>query len=390
MRRILALARNDWLQVLKDRPSAFWLVLMPFAFIYLFASFGGDGGDEAIGLAVIDADRSALSAALTRELRRERFAIAEFDVAAAETTQLRRSLLIPSGFQDSLATGRKVDVHLHASESADATASLVAQMHVQRAVLALLARMTEALPAAATEGAAGETLAVGGPFLAELDRLAAEPPLIGVRAETAGRGRPVPSGMRQSLPATVILFTLINTTIYGAVFLAVERQEGMLARIFAHPMTRGSILLGKLLGAAGIAIGQSALLLVAARLIFGAYLGRSALGLALVLVCFALVSAALALFWGAVLRKPEQVTATTLVVSLFLGAIGGCWWPLEVVPAWMRAAGHLSPAAWAMDGLHALISYGAGWQAVLLPCAVLLAYAVLFIGLGARLLRVTA
>jgi len=386
MRRILALAGNDLLQVLKDRPSAFWLVLMPFAFIYLFASFGGAGAPPAIGLAVIDADRSELSAALAADLRRERFTLQEIDPAAAETLRVRRSLFIPKGFQDSLAAGRRVDVRFFSREDADETATVVARMHAQRAVLALLARLALTLP----PGAATETLAFEGGHLAEFQRLAAEPPLIHVQAETAGRGRPVPSGMRQSLPATVVLFTLINTTMYGAVLLAVERQQGILSRIAAYPLSRASILLGKLLGALGIALGQSALLLLGARAIFGAFLGHSPLGLALVLGCFALAAAAMALFWGAVLRRPEQANATTLVVSLFLGAIGGCWWPLEVVPQWMRTAGHASPAAWALDGLHALISYGAGWQAVLLPCGVLLGYAAVFLALGARLLRVRA
>jgi ABC-type multidrug transport system permease subunit len=327
-----------------------------------------------------------------------------------ETTFVRRSLFIPAGFQDSLAAGRRVGVHFYADADADESATLVARMHVQRAVLALLARL--ARTAAASEARApapgpapaagaslldgspargpGEpgTLTIDGPFLEELARLSAEPPLLTVQSETAGHGRPVPSGMRQSLPATIILFMLINTTIYGAVFLAVERQEGMLARIATHPLPRVSIIAGKLLGAVLIALAQAALLLGAARLLMHADLGRSFPGLALVLVCFALVAAALALFWGAILRKPEQVTATTLVVSLFLGAIGGCWWPLEVVPAWMRSAGHISPAAWAMDGLHAIISYGAGLPAVLVPCLILLAYAALFVYLGTRLLRV--
>jgi hypothetical protein len=40
-----------------------------------------------------------------------------------------------------------------------------------------------------------------------------------------------------------------------------------------------------------------------------------------------------------------------------------------------------------MDGFHALISFGRGIEAVVLPAAVLLGFAALFAALGARLLR---
>jgi ABC-2 type transport system permease protein len=403
MRRIWVLARNDLLQVIKDRPSVFWMLLLPMAFIYLFSSFGNSGGAAQIGLAVIDEDRSLLSGALAQGLERESFVVTELEPAAAETLDVRRSLRIPCGFQDSLAAGRPVPVYYYVSEGADASASLVAEMNIRRAVIQTLVSLTRAAGAeAAGTSAAGEagtgaadaagardTLRIDAAFGARLARIAAEPRVITVRGETAGRGRPVPSGARQSLPATVTLFMLINTTVFGAVFLATERQAGMLARIAAHPVSRFSIFAGKLLGALLVALLQAAILLLAGQLLIGAYPAHSGFPLALVVFCFALVAASMALFWGAILRKPEQVTATALVAALFLGAIGGCWWPLEVVPGWMRAAGHISPAAWAMDAFHAIISYGAGWQAVALPCLVLLGYAALFIALGARLLKVT-
>jgi ABC-2 type transport system permease protein len=387
MRRIWVLARNDLLQVIKDRPSVFWMLLLPMAFIYLFSSFSNGGGAAQIGLAVIDEDRSLLSGALAQGLERESFVVTELEPAAAETLDVRRSLRIPCGFQDSLAAGRPVPVYYYVSEGADASASLVAEMNIRRAVIQALVSLTRA---AGTDSAgARDTLRIDAAFGARLARITAEPRVITVRGETAGRGRPVPSGARQSLPATVTLFMLINTTVFGAVLLATERQAGMLARIAAHPVSRFSIFAGKLLGALLLALLQAAILLLAGQLLIGAYPAHSGLPLALVVFCFALVAASMALFWGAILGRPEQVTATALVAALFLGAIGGCWWPLEIVPGWMRAAGHISPAAWAMDALHAIISYGAGWQGVALPCLVLLGYAALFIALGARLLKVT-
>jgi ABC-type multidrug transport system permease subunit len=57
------------------------------------------------------------------------------------------------------------------------------------------------------------------------------------------------------------------------------------------------------------------------------------------------------------------------------------------MPRWLWSAAHVFPTAWAMDAFHALISFGRGLEAVLLPAAVLLAFGALFSLLGARFLK---
>jgi ABC-type multidrug transport system permease subunit len=75
------------------------------------------------------------------------------------------------------------------------------------------------------------------------------------------------------------------------------------------------------------------------------------------------------------------------IIPLFLGAIGGTWWPLEIVPSWMRIAAHVSPAAWAMDALHGLIAFGKGPGVVVVPCAVLICAGAGMTMIAARTLR---
>jgi ABC-2 type transport system permease protein len=72
---------------------------------------------------------------------------------------------------------------------------------------------------------------------------------------------------------------------------------------------------------------------------------------------------------------------------MLLAGLGGCWWPSEVMPRWLWRAAHVLPTPWAMDGFHALLSFGHGLDAVLVPAAALLGFAALFAVLGARFLR---
>ena len=67
--------------------------------------------------------------------------------------------------------------------------------------------------------------------------------------------------------------------------------------------------------------------------------------------------------------------------------LGGCMWPLEVVPPFMKTLAYLSPAAWAMNGYRALIFSHASAGAILPDVAAMFLFAVAFSALGMFRLR---
>lgn len=412
MGRMFALAVNDLRLTLKDRPALFWAVIMPVAFIYIFGAVYRDEGSPSVSLAVVDQDASFLSKAFTSHLSEEGFNVSVVSDSIARA-DWPRFLQIPAGFQDSIAAAHQVPIRFGLSSDANAEYSQTARMHIVRATTKMIVDLIETakrlgitldanVPAdeggisgaltrlrAAFSGGGGEEapIVIDAAFERTFAEVTAEPAKVTMASRVAGKGRPVPSGQRMSLPAMITLFMLINTGMYGAVFLTEEKQNRVLSRIATYPLSRTGILTGKLLGRTLIGLTQAAILLIAGRFLLGAFLGNSLPALIVLILCLALTVGAHALFWGAVLKRVEQATAVMMIVSLFLGAIGGCWWPLEVVPGWLRTFGHISPAAWAMDGFHALLSFGETGLAILVPCLVLLAFAAVFTIAGAFLLK---
>ena len=70
-----------------------------------------------------------------------------------------------------------------------------------------------------------------------------------------------------------------------------------------------------------------------------------------------------------------------------LAALGGCWWPIEITPAWMQFVQKLLPTGWTMDALHKLISFQAGAASVIPNIAMLLVASAVFGGLAVRRFR---
>jgi ABC-2 type transport system permease protein len=143
-------------------------------------------------------------------------------------------------------------------------------------------------------------------------------------------------------------------------------------------------------GRAGLASVQVCVFILIALLVFRIDLGTSPAGLAALVASFVLCAAALSLLCGSVLKTEDSASGVGIVVTLIMSALGGCWWPSEVMPAWMRATAKLFPTSWAMNGLHQLLSWGGGLREVLPHIGVLSLMAVVSWWLAARQLRQVA
>ena len=383
---IVSIGLGDLRLTSKERSAIFWMLVMPIAFIGLFGSmFREEGrGLRRVGLAIVDEDGSFLSRSFVEDLRKENLALRVLTPAARDTAQgVTRTLIVPRGFSDSLASGQRVALKIELQKGRTREYDLPAQISIQKAIIRMLATLAEI----DTAGSAETGSVASESFQSRFQRLSERPDLIRTEVRTAGKGRVVPAGFGASAPAMLVMFLLMNTVIYGAVILTYEKQNRCLARLVSAPVSRFDILAGKILGRLLQAFVQSLILLAAGRYLFGVHWGPSPVALVLLLLCLGLCAAALGILLGSVLRTAEQASTLSWIVPLFLSAIGGCWWPLEIVPPWMQVFGHISPAAWAMDGLHGLISFGKGPEAIWIPCLVLLGYATVLTGIGARLLK---
>jgi len=84
-----------------------------------------------------------------------------------------------------------------------------------------------------------------------------------------------------------------------------------------------------------------------------------------VLVAYGGLMASVGLLLGSLARTEGQAAAIGVIASNVLAALGGCWWPIEITPAWMQKLQLALPTGWAMDALHKLVSFETPPAAVL-------------------------
>ncbi len=392
--RMLDLALNDLRQIARDRKSAFFLLIMPLAFTVLLGlAFGGspagDHTDSRLPVGVLDQDSSDMSGRLTSLLagsavvRLETVTTTPDELAnRVGSNTLAAGLIIPNGYAASLRAGPPQPVTLVADRGG--STSFAVQGEVNAAVRRMDAAANTARigvetlhqSAAQWDEQAGR-VAFDTAFDRALAAWAVPPVTTAGVAGRAGQEEPSPrldNAFAQSSPGMMVQFAIAGLLSAAGVLVA-ERRSRCLPRLLTTNMSRVQILGGHFLAMFAIIFGQLLLLAVFGQLILGLPYTNAPLATLLLVAATALFAASLGLLIGAVAKSQEQVIIFSLLPMFVLAGLGGAWVPLEFTPAAFQKIAHLTPLAWAMEGLQDIIVRGQGLPAVLPALAVLLAYA---------------
>lgn len=157
------------------------------------------------------------------------------------------------------------------------------------------------------------------------------------------------------VPSYTVMFAFFLVLSVGWLFVA-ERKHGTLARLRAAPLTRGQILLGKLLPCLFVSLAQGFFLLAAGYVIFGMTWGSRPDLLVPVIVCTSAAAVGLAVFVASVARTETQVAVYGTLLVLVLGGVSGSLMPRDLMPENMKAASLVTPHAWALDAYAQLLA----------------------------------
>jgi len=196
--------------------------------------------------------------------------------------------------------------------------------------------------------------------------------------EQAGQG-----SYLQFVAPGVIAMGILFTSIFSGIGLLWDRQFGFLKETLVAPVPRLTIMAGRTLGGATIAIIQGALVLVVCMLVGFRPENWSAVPLALMFMALiAVVFASLGTAIGSTLKDMQgfQLIMNFLIMPIFF--LSGALFPLDNLPTPLMIATRLDPLAYGVDGLRGAF-IGVSHIGTLLDVSVLAALSALFLVLGA-------
>lgn len=367
------IAVNDLKLSIRDKMFFFWLLIFPLLFAVIFGTAFPESTDEIrkVDLKVLDNDQSTLSQALVEEMKEENYAVAEIKL---EEEKEARTLIIPEGFSQKILSGKKTELILEKLSNSDMEASQAAYANVLKAIIKILTKVVLIAPEDESE--------LDNQYeRTEIERL------ITIKTEQGGQLESIPAGYNHSIPAVAVAFVIFTILMYGGIILLQERRHGQLERIFLSPATFSTIIAGKWLSRVILGMIQVILLLMVGRFIFKVYFGDSIPSIFLLFLFFCGTIAGMSILFGSLIRKEEIIVILNILVANLMASLGGCWWPLELVPSGIRKIGFIFPTGWAMDGLHKLIFFGDDFNAVLPHVGVLFLFTVIFLVLATKFFK---
>jgi ABC-2 type transport system permease protein len=181
----------------------------------------------------------------------------------------------------------------------------------------------------------------------------------------------------------ILGMSLLFSSTFGGLSVLWDREFGFLKEIMVAPVTRVSIVLGRIAGGVTTALIQGLLILGISSLM--GFRMNSVFSLGMTVVFMVLISIAflgLGLVFASKMRDMQGFSIVMNFVIFPLFFLSGALYPLDNFPAWLRAISHLDPLTYGVDGLRGVL-IGISSYSVLLNFVVMVAFSLLMIVLGA-------
>jgi len=197
---------------------------------------------------------------------------------------------------------------------------------------------------------------------------------------------PFPTGMdisRQAYSHSFSGMTMQYLLFWGmdcGLLLLRERRQGIWKRLKAAPIPIPTLLGGKIIATALIALTQILFTFSFGSLVFGVTINGSILGFLIMAIATALLSAATGLLIAAVGGTENRARSMAILSILSLSILGGLWLPSFMLPLYVQNFSLLLPTTWMIKGFEGVIWQGMGLIDASYCALVTLFFSTIFIG----------
>ncbi len=422
VRRILALARKEFLQIRRDKRTLAMMVLIPVVWLVLFGyAFTFDIDD--IHIAVVDSSATSLGATVARAFEDyDRFDV----VRLADTSEagvrdaIRRdritmAVLLPPGFGDFTAAASTesdgaatpgpaaMRILLDGSNlfGAQAAARLVqdvmgpVQAEVRTEVAAhfrqeLQAQLRTFAQQRAASVVADAPLSLKPQLVALMAKAAAAPPPAvdlslappSTTPDVTILYNPDLKSAPVMIPGLLGMVVMFMTTLMTALGVVREREHGTMEQLVVTPLRPAELMLGKIIPYFFVGMLDFVLVYVAGIVLFHlTFAGNLALFLALSLL-LVFTTLGLGLLVSTLAQNQQQAMQMAIMVIMPQVLVSGMIFPLTSLPRWIQVVAYALPFTHYVPIARGMFIKGQGLDLLWLPATVLAVYAVAVVTLA--------
>jgi ABC-2 type transport system permease protein len=404
LEKVRAIAVKEYRQAARDPLTLAMLLGLPTMMLLLYG-YAVNFDVRHVRLAVEDRDKSAASRDLESAFVNSGYFDLVADLAAGadlgRITERRLAaaiLVIPETYGRDVAAGRTARVQL-VLDGADANTATTVLGYATAVVSEVNAEVERATLTRRSGNPAGAAPPAGG-----ADSVTAG----GAEGGARGAARPVPpptaapidyqprvwynpelKSTQFLVPGLIGFIMMLTAVLSTALSVVREKERGTMEQLRVSSLSPGELLVGKIIPYLSISLAAAAMILLAARVLFGVVVRGSYLDLFVATLVYLVGAIGFGLLVSSVSDSQAMAfqlgTSTSMLPAILLS---GFIFPIRSMPAAVRALTYAVPARYFLVVERGVILKGAGLRPYLEDMAFLLAYALAVMGLAfARLTR---
>lgn len=308
----------------RDRMTVFWTIAFPLVFIFLFGVIFGSNSDPRFDVGLVMEDRGAASAQLAQVLKQVPvFNITEgtrdAELAALKKGDRRAVIILPQGLSDAVAQKQSAPVQVFYDPANQQSSQIV--LGITREIVEQTDRRLSGVPS--TLIIAEQTIQAQS--LRSIDFL---------------------------LPG-ILAMALMQLGLFGTAQPMVQlRDQGVLRRLAATPLPRRTFLASQVGLRLTIALLQTVVIVGVGYFVFNVPMDGSWLMLVGLVVLGALMFIALGYVVAAFSKNQESAAGISSMLSFPLMFLSGLFFPVELMPAFLRPIVALIPLTYLVDAIR--------------------------------------
>jgi ABC-2 type transport system permease protein len=362
LRRTLAIAHKEVLHMIRDVRVLYLALGLPVVMLLLFG-YGVSTDVDHVPIAVVDQDGTRASRNLAQALVAGGDFVRAADLHAPEDAEsaMRRGdikavLVVPNGYERRLARGENPGAQLIIDGSDGTTAQIA---------LGEALGIAQALPPPGAPRESRASLAVGAP----------------VRT----RFNPAMRSAYAMVPGVIALILAMVSALLTALTVAREWERGSMEQLFATPVGRAEIVVGKLLPYAVLGFVQTLLVITFGSYVFDVPIRGSLLTLFGCSALFLLAALGVGLL-ASIATKSQLVSVQFALLFSMLPTmlLSGFMFPVENMPLPLRIVSRIVPGRYYITTLRGVLLKGNGLDVLAPDVLAMAGFALAVVALAVR------
>ena len=347
-------------QFVRERAALFWTFIFPIFFILIFgAVFSGNMEDVSYNVGLVVEDDSSIAQNISAALHQApNLKLTEGqradEIKAFQDGDRKAVLVIESGFGATIAQGGTADISIYYDKTQTSSAQLL---------LTIVQQTIDEFDRALS----------GSTQLIELNPVTDE--------ETKN------SKAIDYLVPGILAMALMQLGLFAVAPIVVDRENKVLKRLGATPLRRSTMIISTVVFNLIVAVLQAVLIIVIARLVFDVPMLGNWFYLSGFILLGTLTFLAMGYMLSAFAKNQQTLMPLIMIVQFPMMFLSGIFFPLEMMPGFMRPIMDVMPLTYLGDSLRQIMVDSQPLHSNIVNLAVLGAWLVVCLVLAVRFFK---